>query len=109
MPKKDFLPSKNAELLAWSANYSALLTSEAASIGILPAQATAYAALHTAWAALLSTATEPSTRTRGAISAANDKRTELKAMARELARVINAFPAITNQQRIDLGLNPRTG
>jgi hypothetical protein len=108
MPR-DFLPSKDADLLAWSANYSALLTSEAASIGILPAQATAYAALHTAFAAALETATEPSTRTRSAVAAKDAAKAPLKAMARDLARIINAFPGITNAQRIDLGLNPRSG
>jgi hypothetical protein len=104
---RDFLPTNDAELLAWSANYSSLLTSEAASIGILPAQATAYAALHTAFAAALELATEPATRTRMNIAAKNDARVPLKAMARDLARIINAFPGMTNPQRIELGLNPR--
>jgi hypothetical protein len=39
----------------------------------------------------------------------NADRTPLRAEARELARIINAFPGITNAQRIDLGLTPREG
>ena len=107
MPNKDFLPTKDAELLAWSANFSELISGDPTLYGLTAGQATAYAALHAAFAAALETAVEPSTRTRGAVAAKNDARTPLKAMARELARIANALPAITNQQRIDLGLNPR--
>lgn len=108
MPR-DFLPSKDAELLAWSANFASLTTATPTAFGLVAAQATAYAALHTAFAGALETATEPTTRTRAAVAVKNDARSPLKAMARELARVINAFPSITNAQRINLGLNPRAG
>lgn len=107
MPNKDFLPTKDAELLAWSANFSELISGDPTLYGLTAGQATEYATLHAAFAAALETATEPSTRTRGAVAAKNDARTPLKAMARELARITNAVPTITNQQRIDLGLNPR--
>jgi hypothetical protein len=108
MPSKDFLPAKDAELLAWSANYSDQMLALGAAVGIQPAQQTAYAALHADFAAKLQTATEPSTRTRSSISLKNDSRTLLKAEARELARIINAFPNTTNAQRLDLGLNARS-
>jgi hypothetical protein len=90
-------------------NWSGLISSTPVTFGLTAAQATAYAALHTAFAAALATATEPATRTRGTVSLKDDKRADLKAKARELARIVNAFPAVTNQQRIDLGLNPRGG
>jgi hypothetical protein len=96
-------------LLAWSADFSAAITLAPTSYGLVAGQATSYAALHTAFAAALATSTNPATRTRGTISAKNEARTSLTAEARELARVINAFPSITNQQRIDLGLHPRSG
>lgn len=104
---RDFIPTKDAELLAWSANFSAMITADPTEYGLTAPQATAYAALHAAFAAALETATEPSTRTRGTVAAKDDARAPLKAMARELARIANAYPPITNQQRIDLGLNPR--
>lgn len=104
---KDFLPHRDPELLAWSANFSAMITATPTAFGLTAPQATAYAALHAAYAAALETATEPATRTRGAVAAKNDARSPLKAEARELARIIQAFPTITTEQRIDLGLNPR--
>jgi hypothetical protein len=106
---KSFLPAKDAELLAWSSNFSTRISATPTAFGLTAPQATAYAALHTAFADALATATEPSTRTRGAIAAKDAARTPLKADARELARIVNAFPSITNQQRIDLGLTPRSG
>jgi hypothetical protein len=106
---RDFLPHKDAELLAWSVAFSEQITATPTAFGLTAPQATAYAALHTAFATALATVTNPLTRTRGGVSAKNVARTTLKTSARDLARIINAFPAITNQQRIDLGLNPRTG
>lgn len=109
MPNKDFLPARDDALLTWSNVFSAGITAQAASIGLTPAQCTAYASLHSSFSASLAISSNPATRTRGAVSDKNDKRAALKAEARELARIINAFPATTNQQRLDLGLNPRSG
>ena len=60
MPR-DFIPTRDAEFLPWSANFSQQMQALGASIGILPAQQTAYAALHTAFASAYETAVEPST------------------------------------------------
>src|SRR5687767_3140672 len=105
----DFLPAKNAELLAWSAAFSEKISLTPTAFGLSAPQATAYAALHSSFESALATSSDPATRTRGTVQATTDARRPLKAEARELARIINAFPAITNQQRIDLGLSPRKG
>ncbi len=103
----DFLPSRDADLLAWSANYSALISATPTAFGLVAGQATTYAALHASFASALATATEPTTRTRGTIAAKNAARTPLRASARDLARIIQAFPTLTNEQRINLGLTVR--
>src|SRR5688572_23836790 len=104
----DFLPSKNAELLAWSAAFSEKISLTPTAYGLSAPQSAAYAALHASFESALATSSDPATRTRGTVQATRDARTPLKAEARELARIINAFPSITDQQRIDLGLTPRT-
>ncbi len=109
MAQRDFLPSKDADLLAWANSFSAKITATPVAYGLVAAQATAFSALLTTWSADLAVATDPATRTRAAIAAKNASRTPLKAEARELARIINAFPSITNEQRIELGLTPRSG
>jgi hypothetical protein len=106
---KDFLPSKNAELLAWATAFGQKITATPTAFGLVAAQATGFNSLLATFSAALAEATDPATRTRGKIQALNAARTPLKAQARALARIINAFPAITNEQRVDLGLNPRTG
>jgi len=106
---KDFLPSRDGELLAWSANFDAGVNAAPTTMGLTTAQATEYTSLHLGLETAMAAVTNPATRTRGAISAKDAARTPLKAKARELARIINAFPPVTNQMRIDLGLNPRNG
>lgn len=103
----DFLPSKDSELIVWSSNYSARINATPLAFGLSVPAAAGYQALHLDFETKLATASEPITRTRGTISAKDDARKLLKAEARELARIINAYPPITNQQRIDLGLTPR--
>src|SRR5205814_710535 len=97
----------DADLLAWVTAYSQKITATPTAYGLVAAQATALAAVVTSFTTALSTATNPATRTRGTVAAKDAARTPLVAMARDLARIINAFPSITNQQRIDLGLTPR--
>jgi hypothetical protein len=106
MPK-DFLPSKDAELLSWSSGFSSKITATPTAYGLVAAQATAYAALNTAFSTAYATAINPPTRTVGTVAAKNDAKTPLRAMARELARIIQAYPSLTNQQRVDLGLTVR--
>jgi hypothetical protein len=106
---RDFIPAKDADLLAWAQNDSSRITATPTAYGLTAAQATALASLVTSFTSALSTATNPATRTRGTVSAKNAAKAPMVAMARDLARIINAFPGITNQQRIDLGLTPRSG
>lgn len=108
MPK-NFLPSKDADLLVWANNFSAKITATPVAYGLLAGQATAFAAILSSYSSALATSSNPVTRTRGTVAAKDAARTPMTASARNLARIINAFPTITNQQRIDLGLNPRTG
>jgi hypothetical protein len=106
---RDYIPQKDEDLRRWTVNYAAQMAAMGLTVGITPQQVSDYQVLSDAFLAALTTATDPSTRTRGTISAKEASKKLLKDEARELARIINAFPATTNQQRIDLGLNPRTG
>jgi hypothetical protein len=103
-----FLPNGDAELLAWSSNFSNRISDSPGSLGLDPEQAAQYASLHGSYASGLTAAGDPATRTRGSVAAKNDARRALKASARQLARIVKAHPAVTVQQRIDLGLSPRT-
>ena len=106
MAKLTFFPSTDSALLAWSLNFSTLISATPTAYGLTAAQATAYATLHTAYGTALA-ACDPSTRTKAAVSNKNVARTNLKNSARLLANLINGTASVTNAQKITLGLNVR--
>ncbi len=104
----NFYRRKDAELVSASGDFSTAITAAPATYGLVAAQATAYAALDTAFASAYATAVDPITRTKAAIAAKNQARKELVASARQLADYIISNPAVSNAQLIELGLDPRT-
>jgi hypothetical protein len=107
MASKSFLPEKDAALLAWSNNFSTLISAGAVSYGLTTTQATAYAALHATYATSL-TAVDPPIRNKAAVATKNTARTALKANARMLAKIVEATPTVTNTQKVTLGLTVRS-
>jgi hypothetical protein len=108
MSDRNFYHGKGATIVAGSANFAAMLTAEAVSLGIQPAQATAFGVLNTALQSAWTTATTPETRTRVAIEAKNLAIKQMRAGAIPLAKEIVGNPAVTDSQLIALGLLPRT-
>ncbi len=102
-----FLPSKDQDLDAWSQNYDSKLTATPGAFGILAADALAYHGLAVDFTARLAASTNPGTRTKVTLQLKDISRAALKAKARSLAKVINAYPPITNAQRAELGLTVR--
>jgi hypothetical protein len=100
----DFLPSREADLVTWSANFSALILATPSAYGLTPAQAVGYQALNDAYAAAYQTANDPSTRSPASIVTKNTAKTSLITNARLLAGIVQKFPATTNTQRTELGL-----
>lgn len=105
MPK-GFLPNPDAALLAWSVNFSRLISADPAAYGISPARAAAYAVLNDAYATALA-ANDPAVRSRVSVANKNAARELLKKEARALARVVYGAAWVTGAQRIALGLNVR--
>lgn len=103
----DFIPAKDADFDAWSANFESQIDTEYAAYGLTTGQATAYTALDTAWRTAYAAAVNPATRTPVTVAAKDAARAAAVANARVLASIVNAFPGITNGQRTTLGLNPR--
>lgn len=103
----DFIPAKDADFDAWSANFETQIDTEFATYGLTNGQATAYTALDTAWRSAYAAAINPATRTPVTVAAKDAARAAAVANARFLAAIVNAYPGITNSQRTTLGLNPR--
>jgi len=106
----DFIPKRDADLLAFSVNFNTLINADPTIYGLDLAQAGAYTALHDAFAAALAVTTSDATRTPSSIVAKNDARDALEdgpGGIRQLAAIIQAFPGTTNEMRSDLGLTVR--
>lgn len=106
MPRS-FLPSGDAELLAWSTNFNSLINSKASGFGLTNALAQAYTAKHTAYATAFQTAFDPNTRTRPNLALKDQAKAALDLYARELVRIVQAYPELTDDQRRELKITVR--
>jgi hypothetical protein len=100
-------PVKDTALEDFIANLVAKLTATPTAFGVTAADATALGALATDFSARLATATDPTTRTKVAVAAKNTSKLALLAKARQVIKLITAYPPLTPAQRAELGLNPK--
>jgi hypothetical protein len=87
--------------------FSDLINAGATSYGLTTLQATSYQTLHDDYVTKFLLAEAPATRTKGTILARNDAADLLRDKAAELAKIVEATPTVTNEQRADLGLSVR--
>ena len=97
----------DAVLSAGSANFAALISASAVEYGLTQPLADAYASVNAIWQDAYLAAVNPGTRTKSLVLAKNSARAELRKMASNLAQLIGSTPAVTDSQKIDLGLNVR--
>lgn len=100
----DFIPDSDTAFLTWSRNFKNHIGSMHASIGLTAPQAAEYATLHDEYQAALTLARNPSTNSTSARVEKNSTKKTVKALARQLARIIRATPGVTDTQRGQLGL-----
>lgn len=107
MPRTDYLPARDQDLLAWSLNASSRITANPVQYGLDAPAAVALAALVADYQTRLASATNPVTRTSVTTSAKEISKKALKAKIRSLMRIVNADPDTTDPLREELGLRPR--
>jgi hypothetical protein len=103
----DFVPSRDALLLAFGANYSAIITAAPTSVGLTAAIASELAGFQANYAMQLAAATEPSTRGKATVFAKNVAKADLVSFIRQTARTIQGTPTVTDEQKLALGLTIR--
>lgn len=103
----EYIPSREAELVTWSNNFNARINATPAVYGLTAKQATAYGILHVAFVSAFQTANDPITRSPSNIIAKKMAMNALKQEARMLARIVQAWPGVTAEQRSELGLTVR--
>ncbi len=104
----DFLPTREPELVTWITNFNALVGINFLLYGISSTQATGYATLATTYITSYNVAKSDSTRTPAAIRTKDSNRKIIIAQTRVLARIIQAFPGVTDTMRQALGLTIRS-
>lgn len=104
---RGFLPNKDDALLAWSLNFKTIISAGPVPLGLTAAQATAYSALHSSFAAAME-ACAPGMKSKSLVAAKNDARDLLKTSARLLASIIQGQAAVTDAQKLELGLTVRS-
>ena len=103
----DWLPSSDVDLVSFARNFVSHAASDPGGVGLSESQIDALSVLAEAFAAAQDVASDPKTRTRGAIANRDDARKPLKESLRKLARIVNAYPGTTNAERLKLKLTPR--
>jgi len=104
MQYPSYIPAPDALFDSWLTNFSALLTASPPTYGLQPADATAVAAVKTAWSTAYTAATAPGTRTSPAIAAKDAARADAEATVRPLAVDIILNPSVSNEDKMAIGV-----
>lgn len=100
-------PDNDQDLNAFCVPFGTQISATPTVYGLVAADATAFQALATDFATRLATATNPETRTKAAVAAKSTSKKSLLARTRALIRIISAHPGVTDEMRVELGLNVR--
>ena len=101
---RDFLPRRQAQLLAFTTNFADQLLELYEHVGLSLDDVNIYAQLNVEWTGAYNASQAPSTRTPVVIERKEQKRKAIVASTRRLARQIQAYPGTSDDDRIDLGL-----
>lgn len=102
-----FIPTRESELVTWGKNFDSKITEDPTRYGLTAIQATAFNTLFTTFHTAYQTANEPDTRSPSHIIAKDTAKDALIEGIRELARIVQAAPDVTDEQKTELGLTVR--
>lgn len=103
-----YIPTKQALFTAWLANFSALITADPASYGLLASDAVTVAGYNTSWVAAYTPVTSGSTKTPSAVSAKNTAYASILPPLRAYAQQVSNNPGVSSANKVALGVNPKT-
>jgi hypothetical protein len=104
---RNFYYGREADIVAGSASFAALILASAATYGLLPAQAMAFGLLNTALQSAYTAAVSPPTRGPVSIQAKNQAIHNMRISAINLAKIAYSTPTVSDTQLVELGLLPR--
>ena len=101
-----YMPRTQAAQVAWAANMASQI-SGSPDYGVPEPLVTDFGTATGTLQAAYTVATEPSTRTKGTVSALHTALKAMRRIAGFVVKAVEANPNLTDQQRDDLGLRPR--
>ena len=104
---RSFFTGTDAQLYNGTKIFDAAITASPTTYGLSAPQAASYHTLSQNYVAAYEAIQDPSTRTKGATAAKNAAKILLKSMASDLTRIIEGTSTVTDQQKIDIGINVR--
>lgn len=107
--RTDFIPAREADLVTFGNQYARLVVAGYAGYGLTQAQSAAVATTMDAFVGAYNACQGNDTRTPSQLIAKDKAKAAAVAEIRLTARIIQANPVVTDQQKSDLGLTVRTG
>jgi hypothetical protein len=101
----EFLPDRDSELVTYTNQFSALLTSSPTTFGVSLGQAADFASVNSAWVAAYNASVAQETRGPAATFAKKNAKRDMLEKLRELAGFIRENPAVTPENKFALGLH----
>jgi hypothetical protein len=103
-----YIPARDADFQNWANNFSTRITATPGTFGLISADAVAIAAAYATWNAAYLLAINPSTRTPVTVADKDTARINAQAIMRPYAQAISQNAGVTVDDKIDVGVNPRT-
>ncbi|MFZ0407306.1 MAG: hypothetical protein WAM11_04245 [Cyanobium sp.] len=100
-----YIPPKDADLLAWGANFSDLITADPATYQLTTADALTIQTAYDNYAAAQALVDNPGTKTSVTVASKNSLKQVFIGIARTYSSQIRINAGITNEAKLDLGLN----
>lgn len=103
-----YIPPKDSDFNNWLNNFSTLLSANPALYGLTTADAANVATATSAWSTAYAAAIAGPTRGPASIQTKNDQRVNATAVARPLAVAISLNAGVSADDKLAIGVNPRT-
>ncbi len=102
-----FFRRPEPELYTGTQVFATKISATPTAFGLTAEQAADYSALNILWRAAYEVANDPEQRTTGKVATKNNLKHQIRAMSSMLAAIVEATPTVTDEQKLDLGLNVR--
>lgn len=103
----NYIPAKDADAAAWATNLAAVTTDAPGAYGLTAANALSINTVASAFAAALTLATDPITRTAATVAAKNEARAAMEITCRPFAVSISQNNSVTDAAKMNAGVTLR--